>query len=88
MLEYKRLNFKNHPSTPTKLVMFLAINMSFEAIEKLTTQEVACHQAKISENKKSMAAASKPAMLAADKADEAKKLFDLLCKQVVGLEKK
>jgi hypothetical protein len=87
MLEYKRLNFKNHPSIATELVKFLAINTSFEAIEKLTTQ-VAAHQLEICENKKSMAAATKSAMSAANKADEAKKLFDQLTKRVVVLEKK
>jgi hypothetical protein len=34
MASYKRLNFKNHPSIATELVKFLAINTSFEAIDK------------------------------------------------------
>jgi hypothetical protein len=87
MLAYKRLNFKNHPSIATELVKFLAINTSFEAIEKLTTQ-VACHQLEIFDYKKNMAAATKSAALAANKADEAKKLFDQLLKRVAKLEAK
>jgi hypothetical protein len=87
MLAYKRLNFKNHPSIATELVKFLAINTSFEAIEKLTTQ-VACHQLEICDYKKNMAAATKSAASAANKADEAKKLFDQLLKRVAKLEAK
>jgi hypothetical protein len=59
-LNLSRLNFKNHPSIATKLVKFLAINTSFEAIKKLTSQ-VAYHQLKICDCKKSMAAATKSA---------------------------
>jgi hypothetical protein len=36
MSSVKQLNFKNHLSIATKLVEFLAINTSFEAIEKVT----------------------------------------------------
>jgi hypothetical protein len=35
MTAYKRLDFENHPTTATELVKFLAINTSFEAIEKV-----------------------------------------------------
>jgi hypothetical protein len=87
MLEYKRLNFKNHPSIATELVKFLAINTSFEAIEKLITQ-VASHQVEIRENTKNVAAATKSAMSAGNKADEGRKLIDLLLKRVDKLEKK
>jgi hypothetical protein len=85
MQEYKRLNFKNHPSIATELVKFLAINTSFEAIEKLTTQ-VACHQTEISQYKRDIAAATKAVSSASNKADEAKKLYDQLQKRVSKLE--
>jgi hypothetical protein len=87
MQEYKRLNFKNHPSIATELVKFLAINTSFDAIEKLTTQ-VAAHQVEIVEYKKNIAAVTKSAHAAANKADDAKKLFDQLVKRVEKVENK
>jgi hypothetical protein len=87
MQECKCLNFKNRPSIATELVKFQAINTSFEVIEKLTTQ-VACHWVEICECKKTMAAATKLAHAMADKADEAKKLFDQLLKRVTKLEGK
>jgi phage shock protein A len=87
MQEYKRLNFKNHPSIATELVKFLAINTSFEAIEKLTTQ-VASHQVEIVEYRKNIAALTKTCMAATNKSDEAKKLLDQLSKRVEKVEKK
>jgi hypothetical protein len=85
MAEYKRLNFKNHPSIATELVKFLAINTSFEAIEKLTVQ-VACHAVELCEAKKHAAAAVKAASSAGNKADEVKKLNDQLIKRIAKLE--
>ena len=38
MTFYKRLNFKNHPLIATELVKFLAINISFKSIDKVTTK--------------------------------------------------
>jgi hypothetical protein len=84
---YKRLNFKNHPSIATELVKFLAINTSFEAIDKLTTK-AAYLELEVVEYKKQMATAVKSAALAANKADEAKKTSDLLTKRLTKLEDK
>jgi hypothetical protein len=86
MAEYKHLNFKNHPTIATELVKFLAINTSFQAIKKLTSQ-VACHATNIAKAKKQVAAAVKAASLAANKADEVKKLNDQLIKRIAKLEK-
>lgn len=85
--EYKQLNFKNHPSIATKLVKFLAINTSFEVIEKLIVQ-VGSHHEEICEAKRNVAAATKLAHATGNKADEAKKLFDQLLKQVKKVEHK
>jgi capsule polysaccharide export protein KpsE/RkpR len=73
MGEYKRLNFKNHPSISTELVKFLAINTSFEAIEKLTAK-VAALETETSDAKKQLSAAVKAVSSAGNRADEAKKL--------------
>jgi hypothetical protein len=69
---YKHLNFKNHPSIATELVKFLAINTSFEAIERVT-DKVASLELEILDYKKQIAAAVKSAASAANKADEGKK---------------
>jgi hypothetical protein len=70
MAEYKRLSFKNHPSVATELVKFLAINTSFESIEKLVTQTKAL-EAEVSELKKQVSAAVKSSASSSNKADEA-----------------
>jgi hypothetical protein len=79
MTSYKRLNFKNHPSIATKLVKFLAINTSFEAIDKLTTK-TAYLELEIANFKKQGAAAVKSAASAANKSDKAKKQSNSLTK--------
>jgi hypothetical protein len=86
MNEYKCLNFKNHPSIATELVKFLAINTSFEAIEKLTVK-MGATEAKLNDSKKQVAAAVKSASLSANKADEVKKLCKALDKRLKKLEK-
>jgi hypothetical protein len=87
MTEYKRLSFKNHPSVATELVKFLAINTSFESIEKLTTKSTSM-EAEVSEMKKLVAGSVKSANSAANKADESRKLVDALLKRVAKLEQK
>lgn len=86
MTQYKRLNFKNHPSISTELVKFLAINTSFEAIEKLTAK-VCVLECEAAETKKLLGAATKASSSAANKADEVKKLSDSLIKRITKLEK-
>jgi hypothetical protein len=86
MNEYKRLNFKNHHSIAMELLKFLAINTSFEAIEKLTAK-MAATEAELLDSKKQVAAAVKAASLAANKADKVKKLCDVLIKRLAKLEK-
>jgi hypothetical protein len=81
MTSFKQLNFKNHPSIATKLVKFLAINTSFEAIEKLTTKTTYL-EAEIVNFKKQLGAAVKATGSAANKADKAKKQSGLLSLQV------
>jgi hypothetical protein len=85
MAEYKRMNFKNHPSISTELVKFLAINTSFEAIERLTAK-VAVLEIDSSEAKKQLSAAVKAASSAGNRADEGKKVSDQLSKRVGKLE--
>jgi hypothetical protein len=85
MTSYKRMNFKNHPSVATELVKFLAINTSFEAIEKLTGL-VTKHEVELADTKKQLAAAVKASATAANKADDVKKLIDALDKRVKKLE--
>jgi SOS response regulatory protein OraA/RecX len=82
------LNFKNHPSIATELVKFLAINTSFEAIEKLTAKTTLL-DLEMAEMKKKVNEAIKAATLAANKkSDECKHLTDLLAKRVKTLEEK
>jgi hypothetical protein len=87
MASYKRLNFKNHPSIATELVKFLAINTSFEAIEKLTCKATVL-ELEIADFKKKVNEAVKTASSAANKSDESKKQTDLLSKRLSKLEEK
>jgi hypothetical protein len=86
MSEYKRLLFKNHPSVATGLVKFLAINTSFEAIEKLVVP-TKCLECEVCELKKQVAAAVKSAASAANKSDEVRKQGEVLSKRIARLEK-
>ena len=79
MATYKRLNLKNHTSIPTKLEKFLVINMSFEAIEKLSCR-MACLDLKIADFKKKLNEGVKTASAAANKSDDATWQSDLLLK--------
>ncbi len=87
MTEYKWLSFKNHPSFATELVKFLAINTSFESIKKLLAKATVM-EGEVIEMKKQVANSVKAATLAANKADEARKLSDALTKRVAELEQK
>jgi hypothetical protein len=86
MSEYKRLSFKNHPLVATELVKFLAINTSFEAIEKLVVQ-TKCLECEVCELKKHVAAAVKPAASTANKSDEVRKQGEVLSKRIAQLKK-
>jgi hypothetical protein len=85
MADYKRLNFKNHPSIATELVKFLAINTSFEAIDKVTTK-ANWLELEVLEFKKLLAAANKAASSASNKADELAKVVATLAKRVGVVE--
>ena len=87
MTDYKWLSFKNHPTIATELVKFLAINTSFEAIEKVTTK-AAYLELEVVEFKKQLAAANKAASLASNRADECKKQTDGFLKRMLKLGEK
>jgi hypothetical protein len=87
MAAYKRLNFKNHTSIATKLVKFLAINTSFEAIEQLTSK-TGVLELIIVHFKKQVVVAVKEASSAANKSDESKKQCNQMVKRVTKLEEK
>jgi hypothetical protein len=87
MAAYKRLNFKNHPSIATELVKFLAINTSFEAIDRLTAK-AATMELETSEAKKRVLEAIKTSASAANKADELKLKLDSVLKRLQTLEGK
>jgi hypothetical protein len=87
MSEYKRLSFKNHPSVATELVKFLAINTSFESIEKLVSQTKVL-ETKVNELKKQISAAVKSSASSSNKADEARKQSEALVKRIAKLEAK
>ena len=87
MASYKRLNFKNHPSIATELVKFLAINTSFEAIDKVTVKAGQL-ELEVVDLKKQLAAASKVASSALNKVDECKKVTDGFLKRIAKLEDK
>jgi hypothetical protein len=87
MAEYKRLSFKNHPSVATELVKFLAINTSFESIDKLITQTKIL-ETDVSELKKQVAAAAKKSDSSSNKSDQVQKQCDSLIKRIAKLEQK
>jgi hypothetical protein len=87
MASYKRLNFKNHRSIATELVKFLAINTSFEAIDRVAAK-AAFLEIEVSDGKKQIAAANKAAASASNKADECKLKLDSFSKRLQTLEGK
>jgi hypothetical protein len=86
MARYKRNGFKDDPTVSAELVKFMAVNTGFEALETLAVK-VKTMEADAAFAKKESIAATKAAMAAANKADEMKKLLDLLVKRIVKLEK-
>jgi hypothetical protein len=86
MSRYKRNNYKDDPSVSSELVKFLAINTGFEVLEKLTVKVTEMERVVLAMQKET-AAATKSAMSAANRADDAKKLCDALIKRVTKLEK-
>jgi chromosome segregation ATPase len=87
MSSYKQLNVKNHPSIATELVKFLAINTSFQAIEKVTSKE-AYLEIEVLDYKKQIAAFVKAVASASRKADKAKKQINSFAKGLTKLDKK
>jgi hypothetical protein len=83
----KNNNFKNDPLVSSELVKFLAVNTGFESLEKLI-REVAELKDKVIVSSKAVAVAEKSASTASNKADENKKLIDVLLKRVTKLESK
>jgi hypothetical protein len=86
MARYKRHNYKDDPTVSSELVKFLAVNTGYEALDILTGK-MASMETDVAAMKKDVAAAIKAASSAANKADEGKKVYDLLAKRVAKLEK-
>jgi hypothetical protein len=86
MARYKRNGFKDDPTVSAELVKFMAVNTGFEALEVMVSK-VKAMEAELSTTKKENVIAVKAASSAANKADELKKVVDLLIKRVVKLEK-
>jgi hypothetical protein len=86
MARYKRNGFKDDPTVSAELVKFMAVNTGFEALETLGLK-VKTMEADTAFAKKESIAATKAAMAAANKANEMKKLLDLLVKRIMKLEK-
>jgi FtsZ-binding cell division protein ZapB len=85
MSRYKRHNFKDDPSVSSKLVKFLAVNTGFELLEVLSTK-VTDMVRTVASLQREVQVAVKAAGTLANRADEAKKLYDQLAKRVGKLE--
>jgi hypothetical protein len=77
----------NYPLSATELVKFLAINTSFEAIEKVTAV-VGYLEIEVLDYKKENAAAVKATAFASNKANEAKKQIHSFVKRLTKLDEK
>jgi hypothetical protein len=86
MARYKRHSYKDDPTISSELVKFMAVNTGFEALEVLVAK-VSAMESDVSAMKKEVAASTKASHSAANKADEVKKVCDLLVKRIVKLEK-
>jgi hypothetical protein len=86
MARYKRHNYKDDSTISSELVKFLAVNTGYEALDILTVK-VASMETEAALLKKEVQASNKVSALASHKADEVKKLYDLLVKQVTKLKK-
>jgi hypothetical protein len=87
MADFKKHGYKHHPAIASELVKFLAVNTSFEVLEKMTTK-VAVLETEISDLKKAAAGALKASNTASNNADVSKKLGETLTKQITSLENK
>ena len=86
MARYKRHNYKDDPSVSSELVKFLAINTGYEVLENLSTKVSEMERLVVTMQKET-SLATKSAVSAANRADEAKTLCDALIKRVTKLEK-
>jgi hypothetical protein len=87
MADFKKHGYKHHPVIASELVKFLAVNTSFELLEKMTTK-VAVLESEISELKKANAGALKASNTASNNADLFKKQGEVLAKRILALENK
>ena len=87
MADFKKHGYKHHPAIASELVKFLAVNTSFELLEKMSGK-VTVMEAEISELKKAAAGALKALNTASNNADVFKKLGKTLTKRVTPLENK
>jgi hypothetical protein len=87
MADFKKHGYKHHPAIASELVKFLAVNTSFELLEKMTTK-VSVLESDVSELKKVAAGAVKAASTAGNGADALKLVAAGLAKQLTTLESK
>jgi hypothetical protein len=87
MANFKKHGFKHHPAIASELVKFLAVNTSFEIIERLETK-VTTMEKDIAELKKAVAGAVKLAGTASNTGDSFKATTTKLDARVAKLEKK
>jgi hypothetical protein len=86
MARYKRNGYKDDPTISAELVKFMAVNTGFAALDAVAVK-VKGMEAEVVAAKKEALAANKAAGAASNRADDNKKLYDLLVKRVAKLEK-
>jgi hypothetical protein len=86
MARYQRNSYKDDPTISSELVKFMAVNTGFEALEVLSTKMQSMENDVVAA-RRDAANASKAAASASNKADEVKKVCDLLQKRLAKLEK-
>jgi hypothetical protein len=87
MADFKKHGYKHHPAIASELVKFLAVNTSFELLERMTAK-VAVLESDVSELKKVASGAVKAASTAGNSADSFKLLSAGLAKRLTTLEAK
>jgi hypothetical protein len=87
MADFKKHGYKHHPAIASELVKFLAVNTSFELLEKMTAK-VSVLESDVSELKKVAAGAVKAASTAGNSADALKLVTAGLAKRLTTLESK
>jgi hypothetical protein len=87
MADFKKHGFKHHPAIASELVKFLAVNTSFEIIERLESKVITMEK-DIAELKKAAAGAVKAAGTAGNTADSFKPAITKIDARVAKLEKK